>query len=93
STMPSAGGVLWYGSITIGAGEMVTFGFDNYHQPWNMEWFAEHPDASNSSQGYPGYPIAGPLGTYSDGFVFGPGDVSISTESATWGKIKSLYGE
>jgi hypothetical protein len=87
----TAAGILWYGSISLEAGETATFGFDNQHLPFNMEWFAEHPDAANSSQGYLGYPVAGPLGTYSDGYVLGPGLIEVSTESSTWGKIKKMF--
>jgi len=85
------GGVLWLGSQSLKAGETATFGFDNAHVSLDVEWFAEHPDAVNSSQGFLGLAIAGPLGVYTQGWVHGPGTEPVPVENGTWGKVKALY--
>ena len=86
----ATGGVLWQGSVTVGGGETITFGFSNHLQPVCMEWLAMHPNSSQTSQGYLDLEIAGPLGTYSNGFVLAPGLTSVATEQASWGRIKTL---
>lgn len=85
------GAVVWSGSQVIAPQGTITFGFDHTHHSVDVEWFAEHPDAVNSSQGYPGNPMAGPLGVYTNGYVHGPGTEPVATEPSTWGKIKALY--
>jgi hypothetical protein len=91
-SFPTVGGIVWSGSITLASLQTATFGFNNPYYPWDMEWFAEHPDAVNSSQGYPYLPIAGPVGVYTQGFVHGPGEFVVPTEQSTFGRIKALYG-
>ncbi len=88
---PTYAGIAWSGSAVINPGQTVTFGFNNAHEPWDMEWFAEHPDPVNSSQAFLYLPIAGPIGTYTQGYVHGPSEASVPTEGATFGKIKALY--
>jgi len=88
---PTVGGVLWSGSVVLAPNQTATFGFDNPYFPWDMEWFAEHPDAVNSSQGYVWLPIAGPTGVYTQGFVHGPGEFVVPNEQTTFGRIKALY--
>jgi hypothetical protein len=88
---PTYAGIAWSGSTIINSGQTVTFGFNNPHEPWDMEWFAEHPDAAQSSMGFLYLPIAGPVGTFTQGFVHGPSEASVPTEGATFGKIKALY--
>lgn len=88
---PSAGGIVWSGSATINPNQQVTFAFDNPHSPWDMEWFAEHPDKVNSSQAVSTLPIAGPLGVFTQGYVHGPGRGWIAVTPSTFGAIKSLY--
>jgi len=68
----SAGGVLWSGSLLLQPGQTATFGFDNVHFSWDMEWLCEHPAKPITSQGFSGLPIAGPAGVYSNGYVHGP---------------------
>lgn len=87
----SYGGIVWSGSAVVGPGQSVTFGFNNPSVPWDMEWFAEHPDAVNSSQAFLYLPIAGPLGVFTQGYVHGPGEGAVPTEAATFGRIKALY--
>jgi hypothetical protein len=89
---PTIGGVVWSGSTTLAPNQQVTFGFDDPYVPWDMEWFAEHPDAANSSQGYLTLPVAGPMGVFTQGYVHGPGEHSVPTESSTFGRVKALYG-
>jgi len=89
--LQTPGGVLWSGSIILGPNQTATFGFDNPYYPWDMEWFAEHPDPVNSSQGYSYLPIAGPTGVYTQGWVHGPGEYVVPTEESTFGRIKALY--
>ena len=88
---PTVGGIAWSGSMVLAPNQTATFGFDNPYYPWDMEWFAEHPDAVNSSQGYLWLPIAGPKGVYTQGFVHGPGEYSVPTTPSTFGHIKALY--
>jgi hypothetical protein len=90
-TMPSFGGIVWSGSAVINPGQTVTFGFDNSRVPWDMEWFAEHPDAVNSSQGLLWLPIAGPMGVFTQGYVHGPGEGAVPQEESTFGRIKAMY--
>ena len=71
----------------------MTFGFNNWHESWDMEWFAEHSTFVNSSQGFIDVPIAGPLGTYRLGYIHAPGTEPLATERTTFGRIKQLYGE
>jgi len=85
------GGIVWSGSAVINPGQTVTFGFDNARVPWDMEWFAEHPDAANSSQATLFAPIAGPMGVFTQGYVHGPGEGAVPSEGATFGRIKALY--
>jgi len=88
---PTYGGIVWSGSAVVGPGQQVTFGFNNLRAPWDMEWFAEHPDAVNSSQAFLYTPIAGPLGVFTKGYVHGPGEGVVPSEGATFGRIKALY--
>lgn len=88
---PTVGGVVWSGSLVLAPNQTATFGFDNPYYPWDVEWFAEHPDAANSSQGYPYLPMAGPLGVYTQGWVHTPGEYVVPTEESTFGRIKALY--
>jgi len=90
-TIQSFGGIVWSGSAVMGPGQSVTFGFDNPRVPWDMEWFAEHPDKVNSSQAFLYLPIAGPMGVCTQGFVHGPGEGAVPSEGATFGRIKALY--
>ncbi|MBP2680798.1 MAG: hypothetical protein H6Q78_661 [Candidatus Krumholzibacteriota bacterium] len=90
-TIQSFGGIVWTGSAVVNPGQTVTFGFDNSRVPWDMEWFAEHPDAVNSSQASLFQPIAGPIGVYTQGYVHGPGEGAVPSEGATFGRIKALY--
>jgi hypothetical protein len=88
---PTVGGVVWSGSAVLAPNQQVTFGFDNPYLAWDMEWFAEHPDKVNSSQGYPNLPVAGPIGVFTQGFVHGPGEYVVPTTPSTFGRIKALY--
>ncbi len=92
-SFPTVGGVLWTGSVVVNSGQQVTFGFNNPSAPWDMEWFAEHPDAANSSQGYAFLPVAGPVGVFTQGFVHGPGEQVVPITPSTFGAIKALYGD
>lgn len=78
-TMATAGGIVWSGATPVLPGQTVTFAFDNVHFAWDMEWFADHPTGAAFSQGFPGLPIAGPLGTFTNGFVHGPSNESFQT--------------
>jgi hypothetical protein len=92
-SFPTVGGVAWSGSIVLAPNQTATFGFDNPYVPWDVEWFAEHPDAVNSSQGYPTLPMAGPVGVYTQGWVHAPGEYVVPTEQSTFGRIKALYSD
>ncbi len=85
------GGILWWGSIVVGPGQTVTFGFDHPSTSMDMEWFAEHPDPVNSSQGMLGSVIAGPLGVFNNGYVHGPGTEPTSVAETSWGGVKLLF--
>jgi hypothetical protein len=91
TTWPSSGGVAWSGNAVINPNQVVTFGFDNPHKSWDMEWFAEHPDPVNSSQAYLHLAIAGPAGVYTQGYVHGPTIEPVPVEQSTFGRIKALY--
>jgi len=85
------GGVVWTGNAVVPGGGTATFGFDNVHVSVDVEWFAEHPDAVNSSPGFLNVVIAGPVGVYTQGWVHGPGVEPVPIERDTWGKVKALY--
>jgi hypothetical protein len=87
----TAGGVLWTGSAVLQVNQTITFGFNHPNASVDVEWFAEHPDAANSSQGFPGLAIAGPVGVYTAGYVHGPGTEPVPVKDSTWGGIKALY--
>ncbi len=90
-SLQTVGGIVWSGSMTLAPLQTATFGFNSPYFPLDMEWFAEHPDAVNSSQGYPTLPIAGPTGVYTQGWVHGPGEYVVPTEESTFGRVKALY--
>ena len=86
------GVVVWSGgSLVLNPGQMATFGFDNPHASWDMEWFAEHPAPPFTSQGFVGPPIAGPTGVFTAGYVHGPSLGPISVTPTSFGRIKALY--
>jgi hypothetical protein len=91
-SLATPGGVVWYGSVVIPAnGGTVTFGYNHPNASVDVEWFAEHPDAVNSSQGFSPLPIAGPITVYTQGYVHAPGTEPNPVEPTTWGRIKALY--
>jgi hypothetical protein len=90
---PTFGGIVWSGSAVLNPGQTATFGFNNPRAPWDMEWFAEHPDPVNSSQAFLNLPIAGPMGVYTQGYVHGPGEGTVPVEPSTFGRIKALYSD
>ncbi|MCP3982247.1 MAG: DNRLRE domain-containing protein [bacterium] len=68
------GVVVWNGGTTIlQPGETATFGFDNPNASWDVEWLGEHT-GGGASFGFSDRPIAGPVGTFNNGWVHGPGD-------------------
>ena len=85
------GAVAWFGSALMNPYQTVTFGFDNPHTSWDMEWFSEHPSGANVSGGMPGVPMAGPLGVFTKGYVHGPTTEPTAVESTTFGRLKALY--
>lgn len=89
---PTFGGIAWSGSSVLNPNQTATFGFDNRHAPWDMEWFADHPGGANVSQGFLTLPVAGPVGFFTNGFVHGPGEQPVPTDDTTIGRIKALYG-
>jgi hypothetical protein len=89
---PTFGGIAWSGSAVLSPNQQATFGFNNPHAPWDMEWFADHPGGANVSQGFVYLPIAGPMGVFTNGFVHGPGEQPVPVDETTFGRIKAIYG-
>jgi len=57
-------------ALMLAPGGMATFSFHNYHCSWDVEWFATGP--TGGGQGFPNLPIAGPIGTFNNGWVHAP---------------------
>ena len=85
------GAIAWFGSYVMNPNVPVTFGFNNPHTSWDMEWFTEHPSGANVTGGLLGMPIAGPLGVFTRGYVHGPTTEPTTVSSMTFGRIKSLF--
>jgi hypothetical protein len=79
--------------VVIQPGGSATFGFTHASNHRDVEWFADHPGPFPSvSQGYVAFPMAGPIGVYTNGWIHGPGaftsdDVPGAT---TWGLVLLL---
>jgi hypothetical protein len=85
------GAIAWFGSTILNPGVPVTFGFNNPYPSWDMEWFTEHPSGANVSGGSLAFPIAGPFGTFTQGYVHGPNNEPVAVNPTTFGRIKTLY--
>jgi hypothetical protein len=85
------GAVAWFGSAVMNPNVPLTFGFDNPHTSWDMEWFTEHPSGANVTGGLLGVPIAGPSGVFTQGYVHGPTIEPSALAPTTFGRIKALY--
>ncbi len=85
------GAVVWMGSAIMNPNTPLTFGYQNPHASWDVEWFTEHPSGANVTGGLLGVPIAGPIGTYTQGYVHAPTIEPTSVGSTTFGRIKGLY--
>jgi hypothetical protein len=71
ASLPSAAVVCWYGDVSVPDLGTVTFSFDHPSVPVDHEWQSfSHAgwSAAKSSD-----PVAGPTGTYTFGYVHGPG--------------------
>jgi hypothetical protein len=90
-SLAAPGAVVWFGSAVMNPGQPLTFGFDNPHTSWDMEWLAEHPGGGNVTVATLLQPIAGPLGVFTRGYVHAPTTIPTAFEDTSFGRVKSLY--
>ncbi|GEM_PF-2366130 len=82
----SAARILWIGSAVVPDQATITFAFNHPNAPLDEEWHVKSSGGWTISQ--TNFPIAGPIGIYSVGYVHAPGPepATIPTLS-TWGLI------
>ena len=72
-TAGSLGGIVWTGFFALNPNASITFGFDNLNPSWDVEWLASNPvNRTWTEMGIITLPIAGPTGTFSNGYVHSP---------------------
>jgi hypothetical protein len=82
------GGIYWAGSFILSPQGTATFGFDHPNDYQDVEWLAEHPGGASWTVANVNSPIAGPMGTYTDGYVHAPSSEAAAIPTLTeWGMI------
>jgi hypothetical protein len=80
--VPSAAVIYWTGSTVVAPMGTVTFAFDHPGSSNDHEWFANGSAGWTISQS--DQPIAGPMGTYTIGYIHAPNPVSITPAISGW---------
>jgi len=66
----TSGGIYWTGNLNMAPNGTATFGFDNPNTYEDVEWQVQ--TSGGPTQGVTTSPIAGPIGTYTHGWIHAP---------------------
>jgi len=93
TSRPSLAVIHWTGTATIPPAGTFTFAYINTNAPIDQEWYAYCPSSPPTgwTVAQVPAPIAGPLGTFTIGYIHGPSSLPVPVIPPTWGAVKGLF--